>query len=39
MIYKEMTIRMTVDFSSQTMEARRSCFDIINLLKENKKST
>lgn len=39
MIYKEMTIRMTDDFSSQTMEARRSCFDIINLLKENQKST
>lgn len=35
-IDKQMTTRMIAYFSSETTEDKRSCFDIINLLKDKK---
>lgn len=37
-INKEFSIRLSVDFSSETMEARRQWYDVFQVLKERKKS-
>lgn len=36
-INKEFSIRLSVDFSSETMEARRQWYDVFQVLKEKKK--